>query len=606
MKNKFFKTLLALSLVSVMSVSSMFMGTLDVNAAAIKTASGVADFNRGEAKITIKGNVGQTLVGKKFNIYKLFIAENSVAGESINYTYNPEYKNTLQNVVGKRLSKTPSAVTEYEVIDYIQSLNTNPVEGVHANQTLEGSYSNFRYFVEDLRDEIAAQGIAGDTVTVTTTKANNSIVVDGLEYGYYIVDEVTQVSETHSAASLCIVDTANPDAEVHVKSDYPSVTKKIQEDDNGIGWNDIGDYEIGQTVPYKYTSNVPNMNGYDKYYYAFHDVMDEALTFNPASVSITVNQSNPAKSYKLSAGEFAIKKNPGNGDTFVVEISNLKAIIDREFDQMNSLGENIYGQEVVVTYNATLNDKAALDTGRPGFENDVRLEFSNDPDSTGEGSTGYTPWDTVVAFTYKLNITKTNNHDLKLADAKFKLYSDEACKQEVFVKKTAQGYNLINRDFVGGTDHAGGSRPADAVEMVSDANGSIVINGLDDGTYWLKETDAPAGYRQILDSIKLTVDATFTSNRDNYVKGDGATDKTLVSLAASAHVKKFLSGLFNEEDLTLVTNVEDGSMNITVINEVGMKLPVTGTPALVMLYGCGISLMVLALAKSKNKKNQTI
>ena len=27
-------------------------------------------------------------------------------------------------------------------------------------------------------------------------------------------------------------------------------------------WNDIGDYEIGQTVPYKYESNIPNMNGY--------------------------------------------------------------------------------------------------------------------------------------------------------------------------------------------------------------------------------------------------------------------------------------------------------------------------------------------------------
>ena len=36
-------------------------------------------------------------------------------------------------------------------------------------------------------------------------------------------------------------------------------------------------------------------------------------------------------------------------------------------------------------------------------ENDVRLEFSNNPDSNGEGSTGYTPWDTVVCFTYKLN-----------------------------------------------------------------------------------------------------------------------------------------------------------------------------------------------------------
>ena len=603
MKNKVFKTLLALSLVSMMSVSSMFSGPLTVNAASMSTASGVVNFGRGNAQITITGNDGQTLVGKKFNIYKLFVAENSVAGESINYTYNPEFKTALQNVVGKKLSKTPSAVTEYEVIDYIQSLNTNPVEGVHTEQTLEGSYSSFRYFVEALRNEIAALGISGDTVNVTTTKADNSIVVDGLDFGYYVIDEVTQVSETHSAASLCIVDTANPDAEVHVKSDYPSVTKKIEEDDNGIGWNDIGDFEIGQTVPYKFTSNIPNMNGYDKYYYAWHDVMDKALTFNPSSVSITINQKNPAKSYTLKTQEFSVIENPGNNETFLIEINDMKAIVDREFNQMNALNENIYGQEVVLTYNATLNDNAALDTGRPGFENDVRLEFSNDPDSTGVGSTGYTPWDTVVAFTYKMNVLKTNNHDLKLADAKFRLYSDEACSQEVFVKKTAQGYNVINRDSTGGKDHTGGQMPDKAVEMVSDANGGIVINGLDDGTYWLKETDAPAGYRQILDPIKITVDATFTTARDSYVKGDGASNKTLVSLAASAHIKTFLSGIFNEEDLDLDTNVDKGELNITVINEVGKKLPVTGTPALVALYAAGIGMMTVVAVKSRKKED---
>lgn len=603
MKNKVFKTLLALSLVSMMSVSSMFSGPLTVNAATMSTASGVVNFGRGNAQITITGNDGQTLVGKKFNIYKLFVAENSVAGESINYTYNPEFKTALQNVVGKKLSKTPSAVTEYEVIDYIQSLNTNPVEGVHTEQTLEGSYSSFRYFVEALRNEIAALGISGDTVNVTTTKADNSIVVDGLDFGYYVIDEVTQVSETHSAASLCIVDTANPDAEVHVKSDYPSVTKKIEEDDNGIGWNDIADFEIGQTVPYKFTSNIPNMNGYDKYYYAWHDVMDKALTFNPSSVSITINQKNPAKSYTLKTQEFSVIENPGNNETFLIEINDMKAIVDREFNQMNALNENIYGQEVVLTYNATLNDNAALDTGRPGFENDVRLEFSNDPDSTGVGSTGYTPWDTVVAFTYKMNVLKTNNHDLKLADAKFRLYSDEACSQEVFVKKTAQGYNVINRDSTGGKDHTGGQMPDKAVEMVSDANGGIVINGLDDGTYWLKETDAPAGYRQILDPIKITVDATFTTARDSYVKGDGASNKTLVSLAASAHIKTFLSGIFNEEDLDLDTNVDKGELNITVINEVGKKLPVTGTPALVALYAAGIGMMTVVAVKSRKKED---
>ncbi len=297
--------------------------------AEVGTPGGVANLGKGSAQITISGNSGQTLVGKKFNVYKLFDAENSaglesinytinptyktplqnVVGkklnkaaaqvteyeiidyiqslntnkvegahadqtlegrysdfryfvnvyklfdaensaklESINYTINPTYKTPLQNVVGKKLNKAAAQVTEYEIIDYIQSLNTNKVEGAHADQTLEGRYSDFRYFVEELRDEIKKLNIKGDVVNVSETKADNSIVIAGLDYGYYVVDEVTAVDDTHSASSLCMVNTANPNAEVQIKSDYPSVIKKIQEDDNkdsigNSGWNDIGELQ---------------------------------------------------------------------------------------------------------------------------------------------------------------------------------------------------------------------------------------------------------------------------------------------------------------------------------------------------------------------------
>lgn len=102
------------------------------------TPNGVADFGQGSASITIKPTSGQTLVGKKFNVYKLFNAENAVDQESINYTWNEDYKTALQTVVGKAINKSASSVTEYDVIDYIQTLNTNQVEGAQADQKLEG------------------------------------------------------------------------------------------------------------------------------------------------------------------------------------------------------------------------------------------------------------------------------------------------------------------------------------------------------------------------------------------------------------------------------------------------------------------------------------
>ena len=130
----------------------------------LNTQNGIADFRRGDACIIVQGNEGQTLKGKKFQVYKLFNAENSDGGESINYTFNELYEKSLKTVVGKKIGKEAAKVTEYEVIDYIQSLNNNQVEGAQTEQNIEGSYSEFRYFVEELRDQIVKDKAAADVL----------------------------------------------------------------------------------------------------------------------------------------------------------------------------------------------------------------------------------------------------------------------------------------------------------------------------------------------------------------------------------------------------------------------------------------------------------
>lgn len=567
------------------------------------TPNGVADFGKGNASITITPNAGQSLVGKKFQVYKLFDAENAVDNESINYTWNNDYKTALQTVVGKKINKSASSVTEYDVIDYIQTLNTNKVEGAQADQKLEGRYSNYRHFVEALRDELVKEGLSPNTVNVTAVNAvDGSVKFSGLGYGYYLTDEVTAVQDTHSAASLILTNTANPNAQVNIKSDYPTLIKKINEDDNNVGWNDIGDYEIGQTVPYYHDTYVPDMNGYQTYKMIFHDKMDNALTFNKDSVSITISSNK--KSYTLKSNEFKVVENSGE-DTFYAEIPDLKAIVDKQFPEgMNNNNENTYGQSVRLNYNATLNDNASTRTGRAGFENAVRLEYSNNPDSDGNGSTGTTPWDTVVCFTYKINGLKINDHNKLLKDAKFRLYSDAECTNEVYVKETADGYVVMNRDSLGGTDHTGGTRPSNAVEMASDAKGVFTILGLDQGTYYLKETDSPAGYRELKDPIVITIKPTFNADRNNYVSGEGATEKTLQKLEATAHVKEFLNGAYKESDTNLKTDVTDGSANITVVNYVGTKLPITGSNLTMICLGAGTITVVGALALDKKRKNK--
>lgn len=520
---------------------------------AAETTGGVVDFKAGEAKITIQGNDGQSLAEKTWKLHKLFDAENAAGGESVRYTLNSAYADSLKKVISGKINKNADAVTEYEILDYIQ--------------TMSGTV--YRDFVEEVLVQIQKDQVQGETITVNNVTGSNSVEIKGLAYGYYIIEDVTDVSGKHTAASLAIVNTANPTATMNVKSDYPVVTKKVYEEDRNVGWNDIADYEIGETVPFQYTSNIPNMNGYSKYYYAWHDVMDDALSLQEDSIEIQIKGSvdGAEKTYTLESSEYQLNKNPGNNETFQIQISDIKAIVDREFPQFVS-NENQYGQTVTVSYNAVLNEKAADDTGRPGYENDVRLEFSNNPQTN---DTGFTPWDTVVCFSYRLDGLKVNNKLTALANAKFKIYRDAACTEEVF-----------------------------AEEYISDENGNFTIYGLDSDTYYLKETEAPAGYRPIDEPIEIQIQPNFPSDRDKYEKGTGEGADVL-KLSGNAVIKTFYDGEEHIEEVDMEVNQETGSLALTVVNQIGNKLPVTGSYMMPVLMAIGGVCVYLGVRPGKKE-----
>ena len=656
--------------------------------------------------ITLNGaNSNQSIKNKQFVFYKVFNATNAKNNESINYTFNEKYKAVVQEVVFNKLSDEykstnkiakASDVSEYVAIDYIQSLNTHKVDGAKAEQQVEGRYSNFRYFVEDLKNAIKSKGIEGDLVKVTSPDENNAIKVKGLSWGYYVVDEVStgdsigdgqktedattpdghkaQSEGTHFASSLVLVNTVNNEATVTLKSDYPEITKKIREDDNQDkigknkdGWNDLADFQIGQTVPYSNDIRIPDMNGYHGYYFAIEDRMDQALTFKADKSKIKLTLTKGDKTYTLKDNEYNLQTIGSNvsadvkeakyadsfedsKSTFGLEIEDLKALVDREFANFNSNNENDYSDiKAHVEYEATLNDKAAEDTGRPGFENDVRLIFSNDPDSTGTGFNkpttppgknpkGKTPWDTVVAFTYRLNGNKVNTNNLALEGAKFRIYSDEAMTKEVIVKKkestnkveettttittqsettTTSANGDVNTGSISATDSKKSKSLNDyvvvdkdsaantqGVDIVSDADGNFSIVGLDSGTYYLKEVAAPDGYRTLKDPIKVTITAKMNDDRDHYLKGDGATEKGLQSLSGKADLTEFYHQIFKTGSSDLKADSDAGTLELTVMNETMEKLPVTGGQAMAVVLAVGAGIVGFSIYAVTKKKEE--
>ena len=524
----------------------------------INTVNGIVNYNNGQAKIRILPNGNQSLVSKQFAVYKLFQAQ--ISNTSINYFYNEEYKDVIEDVVSNRLNK--DSISEYEVIDYIQSL--------------EDHSSSLRELIEEIRDQLVSLGYSSDTFTVTNTLEDGSIEIQGLQPGYYMIDEITSVQDTHSAASLILLDTADDSCDIQIKSDYPSIIKKIEEDDLNIGWNDIGDYEIGQSIPYKYETYIPDIKAYNTYKMIFHDIMDEALTFDSDSVQIQISDSE--KTYTVPSNQYSIVENTDN-ESFIVQISDIKSIIDQLFS-------NGYGQKVLFTYNAYMNEKAKDRSGRAGFENKVALEFSNNPDTDGTNDTGMTPWDSVVCFTYQINAVKTNEENQSLQGAKFRLYRDENGTQEIKLKKVENVYVVMNEDYLSN---------AESDEMISDENGLFNISGLDQGTYYLKETQAPDGYRKIQDSIKIVITPEFTTDRNSYYENQGASDQVLETLSANCEIKQFLNGLLNSGSKALQTDVQTGSIQLKIVNQTGSKLPVTGSSMTLILLAGGSLLMIAGL-----------
>lgn len=520
--------------------------------------------------ITINATTGDSLAGKSFKLYKLMNLEKG-SGNSYSYTVNSKYSSALKKATGK--------TTDAQVIDYISGLDEAGMRqfskkilkevksanlSADATKDISSSTTKFRcrgcnqlFDTEnELSEHQQAAMMQGDythTGTAAVSGVSNipSTTISVDSSGYYMVEDATSVNGKKATASLVMLNSAEPNATITLKnSSIPAISKKVQEDDNNIGWNDIGDYNIGQTIPFKYETKVPNMDGYDTYKFVFHDKADSAITLDKNSIKVTIGGKT------VDASKYST--NTTDGDTFDITFNDLKTAVT----------EITQGQAIVVTYNGQINENAAKQfAGKDGYKNRVHLTFSNNANDTS--SMGTTEEDAVTVFTYKIQGSKVSTDQTKLKGAKFKLYTDQNCTQELKVKS------------VSGVYVAGGTTGTD---IVSGDNGEFTIAGLDSGTYYLKETEAPSGYKKLDNPIKIVLTANYKGDRQAYAEGQNP----LTSLTATA------------DDKNLSTNVDQNTASLTITNSKGSKLPSTGS-AMTMVTVCA-GAVIVAVANKKRKE----
>lgn len=439
------------------------------------------------------------------------------------------------------------------------NLFTNCTEAAAVADVLSANNTNTA-----LANAVAKLAYANKTGTGTALISGENTLADGY---YLIVDTTANVGEggAYNASLLQVVGNIN----ITVKTDAPTVEKKVQK---GGADKDAADYNIGDAVPFRLIGSVPDMSRYDTYKYIFHDTLSTGLTLNAGSIKVYVaddkeetNKSDITSSWTVGTG--------ANGETFTVSCNNIKAI--------NGVSQ---GKYIIVEYTATLNQSAVI--GLPGNSNKVYLEYSNKPDQSGSGNTdntGKTPEDKVIVFTYELDTTKVDGQDntKKLEGAEFVLYRTvDGNNQYAIVNSEGKVTNWGSATETGGED--GGEVTVtypEGSKLTSDANGFFKVTGLDDGTYYLKETKAPAGYNLLKNDIVVVITATI----------DG-TPSTLTDLAVTADGKNGTA------------DKSTGIAAITVANNKGSTLPETGGIGTTIFYTVGGILVLVAVVLLVTKK----
>lgn len=385
-----------------------------------------------------------------------------------------------------------------------------------------------------------------DTTPVAIVTNGSSVEVVG---GYYLIkdkDGSLSGSEPYTTYLVSVVGhvTINPKS-----SAVPEFKKKLKDTNDSTGdttgWQDSADYDIGDDIPFRLQGTVPeDYDSYKTYYYAFHDVEEKGLTFDPSSVEVHLGDENgaiiPNTDYKVLT-----KKDGTTSDT--------ECTFEIVFDDLKKVSGVTADSTITVTYKSQLNDSAVL--GAQGNVNKAKLEYSNNPRGNG---TGTTPWDNVIVFTYKVVVNKVDQNRQPLEGAQFTL-----------TKKTKNGTDVVK---------------------TMDVNTTLTqftLSGLDDGEYTLTETVTPAHYNTISP-------ITFTVTADHKIDWD--------SISTRDNVLTSLSGEKKVGEITFNVDKKAGTLTTDVVNNIGTTLPGTGGIGTTIFYVVGGGLMVAAAILLITKK----
>ena len=438
-------------------------------------------------------------------------------------------------------------------------------------------------------------------VAMTETDAAGHTSASNMEQGLYLVVE-TRVPENVTSTCnpffvslpMTTVDgsewlydlviypknqTGNPDLEKTVRESKSSTGKNngsLTDIKDGYAHTatasvgDIVDYQIISTLP-TITSKASSLSEY-----TYVDTLSEGIKYNKNDVVIEFFRDSACTdkitTWDESSGKFAVTyDDTANTMTIRMTETGLNEINEATTVYTDSVKRGYSDCTMRITYAATLTSDAKMgDTDNP---NTVTLTWKR---------TNTTYYDTLEdcchVYTYGIDVLKQfSDGKGNIQNVKFNLHND-----------TDNCY--IIADLKDGVYYAKGiaAKKSDATTFVPNAQGHIVVKGLEDDTYSLTEIATDKGYVLLKEAVKIVITT----------KENGACEKCGAKLLTA-------SATVNGKDVTMT----DGNaiVPLTVINNPGFDLPKTGGYGTWMFTIGGVALLGAAafiLVKSRKHKSE--
>ena len=517
------------------------------------------------------------------------LANYAIAGVEYTYIRVGDINTSSENGEIKLLYDIPDELET--VLDLEDTRNNNNYTSDEINQALADLMTDNTAGKDALFDYFeAAPGKTAMDLTDSTGMTSD----DEMDLGLYLVVETKVPANVHTTTdpffvSLPMTDETGDewfyDVNVYPKNqtETEQVDKLVkQHDDTNAAYQDIATGSIGDQMDYTFVTKLPKITDQATYLtqYQFADTIQEGLTYNKDFTIYIYGNRTDAEANATSAAIATWQQGQGNFTvTYANEDKNATiALTEAGLAAINPAYSEYY---MVVSYSCVINNDAVL--GDASNPNDVTLSYSRTNTADIETVT-----DTAKVFSYGIDLTKTFSGQVgNPENVQFVLQNQTNGHYITAVAASAGVYNV--------TDNNKSSDEANATKFSPNADGSLIINGLEADTYVLTEIHTDAGFSLLKEPVTIvinqTIDEIIPSINTLY---DSTTADTPVVINNGDRASATVDG--SAANMSSDDTSANAYVDMVVVNTPTFVLPQTGGNGTLIftLAGCGIALAAFA------------